>query len=97
MTGCSAAIEAARRYREAEAACPPLAYGLHKGGGRCRRAGGPRVCGECAKDLLPRDRPSGGAEAIVEVLTGFPGKTTSGPRYEPPASAVSDFRNRETR
>jgi hypothetical protein len=55
MTGCSAAIEAARRYHEAEAACPPLAYGLHRSGGRCRRMGGLRVCGECAGDVRHQD------------------------------------------
>jgi hypothetical protein len=56
MTGCTAAIEAARRYREAEAACPPLAYGLHRGGGRCRRIGGPRVCADCLADLRNEER-----------------------------------------
>jgi hypothetical protein len=56
MTGCLAAIEAARRYREAEARCPPLAYELHKQGGRCRRLGGLRVCADCLADLRNEER-----------------------------------------
>jgi hypothetical protein len=59
MTGCTAAIEAARRYREAEAACPELAYGLHRNGGRCRRMGGPRQCGDCAGDLRLEEAAKG--------------------------------------
>lgn len=60
MTGCTAAIAAAALYREAEARCPPLAYGLHLRGGKCRRLGGDRVCQMCVGDLLPADVPCGG-------------------------------------
>ncbi len=60
MTGCPAAIAAAQRYRDAEARCPELAYGLHLRGGRCRRIGGKRVCGDCVGDLLPQDVLCGG-------------------------------------
>jgi hypothetical protein len=57
MTGCSAAIEAARRYHEAEAACPELAYGLHRFMfGKCRRLGGLRVCQVCLGDLRPEEK-----------------------------------------
>jgi hypothetical protein len=36
-------------------ACPPLAYDLHLRGGKCRRLGGPRVCGDCVGDLRPEE------------------------------------------
>lgn len=53
INGCRVAISAAQTYRQAEADCAPLAYGLHLTGGRCRRLGGPRQCGTCAGDVLP--------------------------------------------
>jgi hypothetical protein len=57
-TGCSAAVDAARRYREARE--PPvdcrLAHDLHRAPGfRCRRAGGRSVCGACVGDV-PEDK-----------------------------------------
>lgn len=55
MTGCTAAIAARDRHREIEMACPDLAYGLHKRGGKCQRLGGPRVCGDCLADLARDD------------------------------------------
>jgi len=53
MTGCSAAIAAAQRYRDAETRCP-----AKKHPGKCRRVGGTKQCGECAGDLLPHDMPN---------------------------------------
>ncbi len=61
MTGCPAAIAAAQRYREAEARCPKLAYGLDQRDGKCRRVGGKRVCGSCVHELAPQDMLCGGA------------------------------------
>lgn len=36
-------------------ACPDLAYGLHRQGGKCRRMGGNRVCQQCLADLRPEE------------------------------------------
>ncbi len=56
MTGCPAAI-AAQPYREAEARCPELAYGLHLRGPKCSLIGGRRICGECAGEVGPQGGP----------------------------------------
>ena len=58
MTGCTAAIAAAQRYRDAEARCPALAYGLDKRGGKCRRIGGKRICGDCVHEVKAEDMPA---------------------------------------
>lgn len=70
MTGCPAAIAAAQRHRDAEAHCPNLAYGLHLRGGRCRRVGGKRVCGDCVGDLREQDRPSDRSGAPLVRIRG---------------------------
>ena len=53
MNGCSAAIAAAQRYRDAVAQCPAK---NHRG--KCRRVGGTKQCGECARDVLPLKAPA---------------------------------------
>ncbi len=68
MTGCPAAIAAARPYLEAKARCPALAYGLHLRGGKCRRMGGDRVCSDCVGDLRPQDMPSNRSGAPLSGL-----------------------------
>lgn len=70
MTGCAAAIAAAQRFRDAEARCPALAYGLHLRGGKCRRVGGTRVCGECAGDVVPLNVPSDRSGALLARFRG---------------------------
>jgi len=68
MTGCSAAIAAAQRYRDAETRCP-----AKKHPGKCRRVGGTKQCGECAGDLLPHDMPVKRLGASVARFRGSDG------------------------
>jgi hypothetical protein len=64
VTGCLAAIKAARRWREMREPPPEchLAYDLHRAEGFvCRRVGGRSQCGECAGDLLETQGSGGGS------------------------------------
>ncbi len=74
MTGCTAAIAAAERYREAEARCPALAYGLHLRGPKCSLIGGRRICGECVREVRSQDVPCRGAGALLARFRGLDGR-----------------------
>lgn len=64
-------------------ACPPLAYDLHLRGGKCRRLGGPRVCGDCVGDLREQDMPADRSGALLARFRGKNDEEAAGTELGP--------------